>query len=249
MRSYREYRLASMRMADDSGLGPVLARVVSESAVTHVVETGTYLGTGSTRMLAAAFASGRPPKSFITIEANWSSWRAALGNLAAFPFVTVLWGRTMSRRAALEFVRSDDVLRHHERWPDVFIDDTRHPVRSYSRELRGRLGGRPRGLVSTVRFARDRLRHYSGDDLLIRSLRSVREQRPLILLDSAGGIGWLEFQTVLREMGSAPYTIVLDDTHHVKHFRSLAHIRGDPTFTILAESAEHGWVVARHSPG
>ena len=249
MRSYREYRLASMRMADDSGLGPVLARVVSESDIAHVVETGTFLGTGSTRMLAAAFPSDRPPESFVTIEANWSSWRAALDNLAPFPFVTVLWGRTMPRQVALDFVRTDDALRHHERWPDVFIDDTRHPVKSYGRELRGRLGGRPRGLGPIVRFARDRLRRYSGEDLLTRSLHTVREQHPLILLDSAGGIGWLEFQTVLREMGSTPYTIVLDDTHHVKHFRSLAHIRSDAAFTILAESAEHGWVVARHSSG
>ena len=248
MRSYREYRFASMRMVDDGGLAPVLARVVTETGVSHVVETGTYLGTGSTRMLAAAFPSDRPPKSFITIEANWSSWCAARGNLAAFPFVTVLWGRTMSRRRALEFVRTDDALRNHEQWPDVFIDDTRHPVKSYTRELRGRLGGKPRGLRSIVRFARDRLRRYSGEDLLSRSLRAVRERRPLILLDSAGGIGWLEFQTVLHEMGSAPYTIVLDDTHHVKHFRSLAHIRSDAAFTILAESEQHGWVVARHSP-
>ena len=246
MRPYREYRLASMRMVDDGGLAPVLARVVAESGVSHVVETGTYLGTGSTRMLAAAFPSGRPPQSFITIEANWSSWRTAVDNLAAFPFVTVLWGRTMRRRAALDFVRADEALRHHERWPDVFIDDTRHPVKSYSRELRGRLGGRPRGLRPIVRFARDRLRRYSGEDLLTRSLHAVRQLRPLILLDSAGGIGWLEFQTVLREMGAAPYTIVLDDTHHVKHFRSLAHIRSDASFAILAESAEHGWVVARH---
>lgn len=246
MRSYREYRLASMRMVDDSGLGPVLARVVSESAVSHVVETGTYLGTGSTRMLAAAFPSDRPPESFVTIEANWSSWRAALGNLTEFPFVTVLWGRTMPRRVALEFVRGDDALRHHERWPDVFIDDTRHPVKSYSRELRGRLGRRPRGLRLLMRFASDRLRRYAGEDLLTRSLQRVREQRPLILLDSAGGIGWLEFQTVLREMASMPYTIVLDDTHHVKHFRSLAHIRADAAFTIVARSEEHGWVVAHH---
>jgi hypothetical protein len=246
MRSYREYRLASMRMVDDSGLAPVLARVIAESGISHVVETGTYLGTGSTRMLAAAFPIDRPPESFITIEANWSSWCAARDNLAAFPFVTVLWGRTIRRRAALEFVRTDDALRHHERWPDVFIDDTKHPVKSYSRELRGRLGGRPRGLRLMARFGRDRLRCFSGEDLLARSLLAVRERRPLILLDSAGGIGWLEFQTVLREMGATAYTIVLDDTHHVKHFRSLAHIRGDAAFTILNESEEHGWVVARH---
>ena len=235
-----------MRMADDGGLGPVLSQLVRETGVTHVIETGTYLGTGSTRMLAEAFPRDRTPRSFVTIEANWSSWRTARQNLAAYPFVTALWGRTVPRHAALEFVRSDEALLHHERWPDIFIDDTRHPVKSYSRELKGRLGGRPRALGDVVAFARDRFTSYAGDDLLARYLTAARGERPLILLDSAGGIGFLEFQTVLRAMGDAPFTLVLDDTHHVKHFRSLAHIRRDPHFVVLAESAAHGWVVARH---
>jgi hypothetical protein len=227
-----------MRMADDGGLAPVLARVVREDSITHVVETGTYLGAGSTKMLAEAFPRDRPPESFVTIEANWSSWRTAKENLAHFPFVTPLWGRTVTRHAALAFVRSDEALRHHERWPDVFIDDTRHPVKSYTRELKGRLGGRPRGLRDAAAFVRDRLRSYAGDDLLPRYLSAARDRKPLILLDSAGGIGLLELQTVL----------VLDDTHHVKHFRSIARVRSDPSFFIVAESAEHGWAVARHAP-
>lgn len=247
MRSYKEYRLASMRMADDGGLGPVLARVVREQRITHVIETGTYLGTGSTRMLAEAFPRERPPRSFVTIEANWSSWRAAKANLEAYPFVTPLWGRTVGRSEALAFIRSDEVLRHHERWPEVFIDDTRHPVTSYSRELKGRLGGRPRAWRDVAAFVRDRMRDYSGENLLPKYLLAACTERPLVLLDSAGGIGFLEFQTVLRIMLDAEYTLVLDDTHHVKHFRSLEHIRHDPAFEIIADSAEHGWIVASHA--
>ncbi|MFI5228806.1 MAG: hypothetical protein ACHQWU_07040 [Gemmatimonadales bacterium] len=236
-------------MADDDGLGPVLAALLRSNRVTHVIETGTYLGTGSTRMLASAFPTGEPPESFVTIEANWSSWRAALANLAGFPFVKALWGRTVTRAAALAFVRSDEALKHHERWPDVFIDDTRHPIKSYTRELRGRLGGRPRGTRAIAQFIGDRMRRYSGENLLSEQLQAAREKGPLILLDSAGGIGWLEFQTVLRDMSAVPFTIVLDDTHHVKHFRSLAHIRGDSSFTVVAESPNHGWIVARRGSG
>jgi hypothetical protein len=246
MRSYKEYRLASMRMADDGGLGPVLVRVIRDERITHVIETGTYLGTGSTRMLAEAFPRDRPPTSFVTIEANWNSWRTAKSNLEPYPFVTALWGRTVARDDALAFIRSDEALRHHERWPDVFIDDTRHPVKSYSRELKGRLGGRPRAWRDIADFVRDRLRSYAGEDLLSKYLLEARAERPLVLLDSAGGIGFLEFQTVLRVMGGAAYTLVLDDTHHVKHFRSLEHMRRDASFAIVAESPEHGWVVAQH---
>ena len=248
MRSYREYRLASMRMADDGGLAPVSPESFVKTRSRTSSKRERTWAPAPRRCSPRPFRAIAPPESFVTIEANWSSWRTARENLAHFPFVTPLWGRTVTRHAALAFVRSDEALRHHERWPDVFIDDTRHPVKSYTRELKGRLGGRPRGLRDAAAFVRDRLRSYAGDDLLPRYLSAARDRKPLILLDSAGGIGFLEFQTVLSVMGDRPFMLVLDDTHHVKHFRSIARVRSDPSFSIVAESAEHGWAVARHAP-
>jgi hypothetical protein len=71
----------------------------------------------------------------------------------------------------------------------------------------------------------------------------------LVLLDSAGHLGWLEFQEALSLIRS-PCVIALDDTLHVKHCRSLAYIKAHPErFTILAEGNDRcGWCIADYSP-
>jgi hypothetical protein len=49
-------------------------------------------------------------------------------------------------------------------------------------------------------------------------------------------------------MGNAEYMLLLDDVHHLKHFRSLRDIRINKSFEILALNLEHGWLLARHRP-
>ena len=75
-----------------------------------------------------------------------------------------------------------------------------------------------------------------------------KEHKPLIVLDSAGGIGYLEFQTVLKVMGNSEYFILLDDIHHLKHFRSARDIKTDKSFEILGLEQHHGWMLAHHRP-
>ena len=69
-------------------------------------------------------------------------------------------------------------------------------------------------------------------DLLARTLKPIRMIGRSVL-DSAGGIGRLEFQTMLETMGSTSYALFLDDTHHLKHFRSLQAIRSSPDFRLI----------------
>jgi hypothetical protein len=73
----------------------------------------------------------------------------------------------------------------------------------------------------------------------------MKGSHPLVLLDSAGGVGFLEFKTVLQILEGSSFFIILDDIHHLKHFRSYAHIKSDPSFMILGENLQHGWVVAK----
>jgi len=47
-------------------------------------------------------------------------------------------------------------------------------------------------------------------------------------------------------MGNKSYYLVLDDVHHLKHFRSLIDIKKDKKFEILCENLEHGWVIAKY---
>jgi len=247
MKPYREYEYASISMHESPELCALLRETIRRDPIQHVIETGTFEGRGSTRFLAEAFADTVLPTSFVTIEASWRSWRRAKRNLRRFPFVQPLWGHSLEPRQAREFVEQDECIRHHERYPDIFIDDVDDPVAFYTRELNGELAGRLR-VFRRLQRAIDRSLHYAGDELLVRSLRRVAHDNPLVVLDSAGGSGWLEFGVLMQTMRDRRFLLLLDDVHHLKHFRSLASVRRDPAFEILALDERDGWLLARHSP-
>ena len=249
MKSYREYPLWSVSMHDSNELRQLLRDAIVRYGIAHVVETGTHEGLGSTRFVAESFPPEARPRSFVTIEAGWKSWRRARRNLRRFPAVTPVWGHTLELRSAIDFVEQDECICHHERYPEVFIDDVDDPVGFYTRELKGGLSGAPHGLHKRLAFAIDRRFRYGGEGLLAKSLLRVREERPLLVLDSAGGTGWLEFMTVRETMGERAYLLLLDDVHHLKHFRSLEYVRRDSSFEILGLDERHGWMLANHLCG
>jgi hypothetical protein len=244
MKLYCDYPHASISMHEDTELRQLLQNVIREKKFTHVLESGTYLGLGSTRFVAEAFPIESPPKLFVTLEASWKNWRQAKTNLARFPFCRPVWGLTVKRDEALKFVYDDEFLKNHQKYEDVFIDDLTDPVAFYANELSGRLG--QAGSQPGWREKLDRIFRWAGEDLLRRYLVQFHNQSPLIILDSAGGIGFLEFSTLLKTMGASPYTVLLDDVHHIKHFRSREHIRKDPAFRIIGSDDVHGWLLAQH---
>jgi hypothetical protein len=249
MKLYSEFRAGSMSLTHNGRLRGLLRQVISTENVQYVLETGTFQGLGSTTFIAECFPQPSPPRRFVTIEANWDSWRRARWNLRRFPFVTCVWGLSIELEQGLAFVNDDDWIRNHADHPDIYIDGTDDPVGFYSNELKGKL----RGEMATSIWARirqpfDRIFHYQGEGLLKRCLQEMKESRPLVVLDSAGGTGLLEF-TILREfMSDRPYLLLLDDVHHIKHYRSLCHVQTDPSFELLGHSQVHGWALAKHTP-
>lgn len=70
----------------------------------------------------------------------------------------------------------------------------------------------------------------------------------LIVLDSSGHLGFIEFNYILSLLRS-PCIFVLDDTRHVKHFHSLKRIKEDSHFNLLKESDEKfGFCIAEWRP-
>lgn len=76
----------------------------------------------------------------------------------------------------------------------------------------------------------------------------IKYYSPLFLLDSAGGMGFLEFQKVNELMDNNSYFIILDDIHHLKHFRSYKEITENSSYTLLDKNLEQGWLIAKFSP-
>jgi hypothetical protein len=80
--------------------------------------------------------------------------------------------------------------------------------------------------------------------VLAKLLQVHADHAPLIILDTAGGVGFLEFQIVWERMAEKRFALLLDDTHHVKHYRSLQHLRRSADFDIVALGTS--WVLATH---
>lgn len=245
MKSYRDYPRQSVSMSTDERFRQTLETLFRENQIRYIIETGTWLGTGSTRTIARAVPSHRPPKAYYTIEANLTFHTIARFNLLPWSFVKPLWGNTIPKEDALRFIRQDDALLHHEQYPEVFIDTTDNPVQFYTDEIEGKLGNNL--VIKAVDwFGKTFLKR--AENLLYKLLIQHRDDRPLILLDSAGGIGWLEYKTVVNTMGNRPYWLILDDIHHLKHFRSLMDVQKNPNFKLIDLSLADGWMIAQHIP-
>src|SRR5260370_33191430 len=249
MKLYSAAPRASISMIEDGRMLHLLVEISKDSPITHILETGTHIGLGSTKFIAEIFRTQSPaPQLFVTIEASHHNWRRARENLKAFPFVTPLWGLSTSLQEALRFIGNDPALQNHFKYPNIFIDDVEDPINFYSNEIAGRLGGGARNPMERIRQFVDRRRFYSGEDLLAKWLGAFRSYSPLVVLDSAGGVGYLEFNAVQRHMTGHPYFLLLDDICRLKHFRSYNYINANKQFAVIGESKEAGWLLAKYQP-
>lgn len=249
MKLYSAAPGANISMIGDAELRHLLVDMTKYNPISHILESGTYTGLGSTKFIAEIFgAQSPPPQLFVTIEANHHSWQKARNNLKGFPFVTPVWGLSISPPEGLRFIRNDPALLDHLKYPDIFIDDVQDPMSFYSREIAGGLGGGARNPLEKIRRLVDRPRFYAGEDLLAKWLGTFRTHNPLVVLDSAGGVGYLEFNTLQKHMSECAYFLLLDDICHVKHFRSYEYVHSNNKFSVIGENKEAGWLLAKYQP-
>lgn len=241
MKLFRDYEHADMGMVHDPLLKTALAELAANIPVETVIETGTHLGLGSTTLLAQAFE--RKGTRIHTIEANYESYHQARKNLKKYPSVRCHYGCSTRLDQARDFIKRDPAILNHELFPGIFIDNTEDPVAFYSREVEG--------LLSATSAARswwaNVTRPTFEDDLLTKLVSTQKEDNLLIVLDSAGGVGKLEFELVKQLLPESDYCLLLDDTHHLKHFRSVEEICSDHRqWQVLSKNDVHGWMLARH---
>lgn len=222
-----------MEVKNSAKLVEALRRGITEVRPRIVVETGTYLGQGSTQAILSAFGS-EAPRAFYTIEVSRSFHQQARQNLAPHTFVQCLWGLSIHRQKAIEFLEQDQFIKYLDPSLDIYVDFLPDPTAGYLREVRGGLG--------------DESDQDAPQGLLAMLLENHRADRPLICLDSAGGLGWLEFHEMLRWQQAHSCLLFLDDINHVKHYRSKLHVEASPDFRVIGTDWEDGWMVAIYDP-
>jgi hypothetical protein len=223
----------------DEGLVSILADLFAKTPrIKAVIETGTYQGTGTTQIVIEAVKKmfkehpkiSKKPAAY-TIEASEKNYLIAKNNLKQHDWITVIHGCSLDLGDCKKFIEEDDAILHHEDYPDIFID-SHEPVDFYTKEIAGQLFGK--GGVGT-------------DNVLARLIPDIWKMRPLFILDSAGGVGWKEFQTVVELMQDRLYYVFADDCAHLKHFRTKAYMK-HCQWPILAEDSNGRWILAQH-PG
>lgn len=208
-------------------LEAAIRRAVARFRPRSILETGTYLGEGTTRILYES-AKETGPFELITIEVHREYHAVAQMRYRDCPEVRCLHGLSVGR---------EDLPTAE--WIDQHMVKNNIPGIYYDHPSRQRVG---------LYMSETDCEEGVPDDLLVKMLDHSPD---LIVLDSAGHIGHLEFQTVVQR-ATPPYVLVLDDCAHIKHFASAQFIRQAPAeqgWSIIEEGSERfGWMIALRLP-
>ena len=197
-----------------------------------IIETGTYHATGTTASICGALALLPNLKcSFYSIEVNAANYAIALENLKKnnlLNYVIILNGLSVPR-AILPTLEEINQFANGTGFPQgVFAD--------FPENQRAQI------------YYDETNRADCPDDLLGLCLASCNYQPDIILLDSAGHMGFVEFQYVVNKIKKEMY-FVLDDTNHIKHYLSKQHIKQDKRFQIIVDDNDRfGYLIAKFRP-
>jgi|GEM_PF-1020220 len=198
-----------------------------------VIETGTYLGTGTTKIIAKTLVElGLNDAVFLSLEVNPNNIAQAYHNLlhtGLLPMVKLVHGLSLpkSMLPTVEYIESTFV-KNIQADDEIYIDHAEHErALLYYKET-----------------------NFDGvpDDMLARCMEAIGNRPDFVLLDSGGHIGNIEFNHLLSLL-KYPCYIALDDIFHIKHHRSFKQISSDSRFQILAESKEKfGFCISHFDP-
>ena len=182
----------------------IMENLIKENKIEEVIETGTFNGLGSTMIFAKIGIKTQ------TIESCLSSFFAAKDNLKNYSNVILHHGSSLKIQEMLDFIDQDDFYSSSEiKIQNISIDG---------------------GSVDAKSFYKDEVTGFGysappKEDILFNLINNSKKQ--LVFLDSAGGVGFLEFKKFMSidESFRKNKILVLDDVAHIKHYRSVNFLK------------------------
>jgi hypothetical protein len=219
----------SMAIRGNTQFADCVHAIIAERRPTRIIETGTFEGTGTTAIIGSGLKNaGITQAEFFSIEVNPKRFDKATENVKKSGInVQLKLGLSIPRQLLLSPVQI------HQQYVQRVVDGI---YVEWSEK------DRPLAYHHETNFP------DLPDDLLGSLLTHFQNRPDFLLLDSAGHLGYIEFQYVKNRM-NGPCVLVLDDTRHVKHFQSVADMKSDRRFRILTESEEKfGFCIAEFNP-
>lgn len=197
-----------------------IIELIKERMIRRVLETGTHKGTGSTQIFLEAFRRARiNDYELVTLECNPKLAEEARRNLAG---------------TKVQVMNCLSVPRYLLPSPQALKDEWEMAKKNGIDVTPGQPGDFYRETNFDV-----------PDRGLLRALNIFSETPELIFLDSCGGLGFIEFTTLMIYLQES-CIMAFDDSSHIKHYKTLRYIRGNSDFQILREDPDErfGWFVA-----
>lgn len=218
-------------ISENSTFSKVITEVITNYKPKKIIETGTYLGTGTTKIIASALKSLNINSTFYSIEVNPQNYANAKVNLTSANLidkVNLLNGLSMPKELLPDKETLNKTTVTSVEFSDVFID---HPENE-----------RVDKYFNETNFP------YLPDNLLDKCLLEFEYKPEFVILDSGGHIGFIEFNYVINKIKS-DCILALDDIYHIKHHKSYLFIKQDNRFEIIHESKEKfGFCIAKFTP-
>ncbi|NLH15525.1 MAG: glycosyltransferase, partial [Phycisphaerae bacterium] len=225
-----DFERAGATVGTESQFAAEIRKLFARIRPRKIIETGTYLGRGTTTIIARALEEqGISDAVFCTIEVNPRHWSQAKEYFVAAGLkVHAVLGLSIPR----SMLPSPDQIQKQTvsdlGGQDIFVDH--------------RPGERVGAYYRETDFP------DVPDNRLYECLKAFRFCPDFVLLDSAGHIGAIEFDYLLDHL-QGPCHIALDDIDHIKHHRNFLRMQSDPRFEIVTASKEKfGFCIARFTP-
>lgn len=169
----------------------------------EIIETGTFDGLGSTTIFA------KTGIQTISLESCEDHHNLAKQNLAQYTNVKLLLGSSLKYEEMEEFILKDEIYNSEMVLSKTLpVDGGDFSRNFYLKEVKGFKEEKP-----------------LADNLLFNLIDNTKKQ--LVFLDSAGGVGYLEFLKFMSLDSEKLKTkiLVLDDISHIKHYRSVVYLK------------------------
>jgi hypothetical protein len=162
-----------------------------------------------------------------TMECNLELYVKATENLKFYPNVKIHNAYSLLLLDMTEWIDKDDIYSSDRQ---VMVDgDNGDPKAFYKKELGNRM---------------------IQEELLPTLIRN--DKRQIIFLDSAGGVGYLEYAQVMIELEEGHMgknkILILDDVNHVKHCRSVDDLQKRGYEVYVSSNKRWAWVdLSKHA--
>ena len=209
-----------------------LGNVIKEFKPKKLMETGTYLGMGTTTVVTTALKeNGLNDSQFFSIEVKPENHLAARKNLTEnglINYVTLLNGVSMPRKSLPTIEEIERTTVKELEFEGIYVD--------HQESERARL------------YYNETNYDNVEEDLIGKCLITFENKPDFVLLDSGGHMGNLEFNYLIERL-EKECIVALDDVNHIKHRKSYMQIQNDSRFELITSSDEKfGFCIAKFTP-